>query len=169
MKKTNNFTKQILGKSNSFKVFHGGYKPIEKPSTKVNKYTKDFGPGFYVTALKQQADLWAEKFRPKSTVSIYTLPMELPSDFRVLKFKSMTEEWLDFIVDCRLGKPHKYDIVEGPMADDTIFLSVMDYIKGDISREMFWIMVKFKKPTHQICFCSERSIYSLRYERSYRL
>lgn len=33
----------------------------------------------------------------------------------------MSEEWLDFIADCRHGKIHDYDIVEGPMADDTIW------------------------------------------------
>ena len=32
----------------------------------------------------------------------------------------MTEEWLDFIVECRSGKSNSYDIVEGPMADDFI-------------------------------------------------
>lgn len=31
----------------------------------------------------------------------------------------MSDEWLDFITDCRSGKVHSYDIVEGPMADDT--------------------------------------------------
>ena len=35
-------------------------------------------------------------------------------------FEEMTEEWLDFIVSCRRGISHTYDIVEGPMADDTI-------------------------------------------------
>ncbi|MCI8723971.1 MAG: DUF3990 domain-containing protein [Ruminococcus sp.] len=34
----------------------------------------------------------------------------------------MTEEWLDFIANCRTGHPHIYDIVEGPMANDTISL-----------------------------------------------
>jgi hypothetical protein len=29
----------------------------------------------------------------------------------------MTEEWLDFIVQCRAGIPHSYDIVIGAMAD----------------------------------------------------
>ena len=43
---------------------------------------------------------------------------------KILTFEEMTEEWLDFIVDCRMGKSHDYDIVEGPMADDTIFLNV---------------------------------------------
>ncbi len=35
----------------------------------------------------------------------------------------MTDEWLDFIVSCRSGISHGYDIVEGPMANDTIVRS----------------------------------------------
>ncbi len=38
----------------------------------------------------------------------------------VLKFEKMSDEWLDFIAMCRSGKTHGYDIVEGPMANDTI-------------------------------------------------
>lgn len=39
----------------------------------------------------------------------------------------MTDEWLDFIADCRIGIVHNYDIVEGPMADDTIWNFVNDF------------------------------------------
>ena len=49
----------------------------------------------------------------------------------------MTEEWLDFIVACRQGKSHKYDIVEGPMADDTIYNYIQNFIDGKISRAAF--------------------------------
>lgn len=40
----------------------------------------------------------------------------------------MCDEWLDFIAECRVGKIHEYDIVEGPMADDTIWNFVNDYL-----------------------------------------
>ena len=43
-------------------------------------------------------------------------------------FDEMTEEWLQFVVDCRRGIKHEYDIVEGPMADDTIWDYVEDYV-----------------------------------------
>ena len=35
----------------------------------------------------------------------------------------MTEEWLDFIVKCRNGESHDYEIVEDAMkkGDDTVF------------------------------------------------
>lgn len=61
----------------------------------------------------------------------------------------MTEEWLDFIVACRSGQPHDYDIVIGAMADDQIYNYVSDYIDGTITREQFWVLAKFKYPTHE--------------------
>ena len=52
---------------------------------------------------------------------------ELNDTLNVCKFKEKTEEWLDFVVDCRKGNDHHFDIVEGPMADDTIW----DYIEDE--------------------------------------
>lgn len=37
-----------------------------------------------------------------------------------------------FIVACRSGKSHKYDIVEGSMADDTIYNYVQNNMDGKI-------------------------------------
>ena len=76
----------------------------------------------------------------------------------------MTEEWLDFIADCRLGKDHDYDIVIGPMANDQIYNYVADFLSGIITREQFWVMSRFKYPTHQIAFCSERALNCLSFE-----
>ena len=56
--------------------------------------------------------------------------MRIIEELRVLEFKEMTEEWLDFIVACRSGKTHNYDIVIGAMADDQIYTYVSDYIDG---------------------------------------
>ena len=49
----------------------------------------------------------------------------------------MTDEWLDFVVACRQGIKHDYDMVEGPMADDTIWNYVDDFTCGEISRTAF--------------------------------
>ena len=75
----------------------------------------------------------------------------------------MTEEWLDFIVGCRQGRQHSYDIVIGAIANDQIYNFISDFIDGIITREQFWIMAKFKYPTHQINFCTEEAINCLRY------
>ncbi len=69
----------------------------------------------------------------------------------------------------RRGITHTYDIVEGPMADDTIWNYVDDFARGLITRTAFWELVKFKYPTHQIVFCTEEALKCLSYQRSYSL
>ena len=88
------------------------------------------------------------------------------TELKILKFEKMTEEWLDFIIACRNGQSHSYDIVEGPMADDTIWNFVNDYLSGNISKAVFWEYAKFKHPSHQISFHSMRALECLAYERS---
>ena len=82
---------------------------------------------------------------------------------RYLQFERMTEEWLDFIVDCRSGKAHAYDIVEGPMADDTIYNYIQNFIDGKITRAAFWELVKFKYPTHQVSFHTVSALDTLNF------
>ena len=36
-------------------VYHGGYQAVEKPEIRVNRNTKDFGTGFYLTDSKEAA------------------------------------------------------------------------------------------------------------------
>ena len=84
-------------------------------------------------------------------------------------FPVMTDEWLDFVVACRRGIKHDYDIVEGPMADDQIWDYVEDFMEGTITREAFWVLAKFKYPTHQIVFCTQKSLESITFKNSYSL
>ncbi len=49
------------------------------------------------------------------------------------------------------------------MANDQIYNFISDYIDGVITREQFWIMAKFKYPTHQINFCTEEALNCLEY------
>ena len=141
-------------------VYHGGYQPVEHPEIRTGKNTKDFGTGFYCTIIKEQAQRWAKRYSTK-IVSIYEV--RLHDDLNIKEFKEMTEEWLDFIVDCRRGIAHSYDIVEGPMADDTIYNYIQNYIDGKISRAAFWELAKFNHPTHQISFHTVSALSTLRY------
>ena len=84
----------------------------------------------------------------------------------VCSFREMSEAWLEFVVNSRLGIEHNFDIVEGPMADDQIWDYVEDYIGGRISKAAFWELVKFKYPTHQIAFCTEAALRTLQFEGS---
>lgn len=149
------------------KLFHGSNVKVEHPRIQVSGFYKDFGFGFYCTNLEKQAQRWAMTKRPCHMVSVYQY--EENEQLTVKKFPGMTEEWLDFVVACRRGIEHSYDIVEGPMADDQIWDYVEDLVSGNISREAFWVLVKFKHPTHQIVFCTESALETISYERSYQL
>ena len=63
----------------------------------------------------------------------------------------------------RNGVRHEYDIVIGAMADDQIYNYISDYIDGTITREQFWVLAKFKYPTHQINFCTKKALKCLKY------
>lgn len=141
-------------------VYHGGYAPVENPEIRIGRNTKDFGNGFYCTIIKEQAQRWAKRYDTK-IVSIYDV--WLNSVLQIKEFKEMTDEWLDFIIDCRSGKKHAYDIVIGAMADDQIYNYVSDYMDGSITREQFWVLAKFKYPTHQINFCTKEALKCLEY------
>ena len=115
----------------------------------------------------EQAKRWAVRFDNGGVINEYVY---VPDDtLKILKFPEMTEEWLDFIVSCRLGKPHDYDIVEGPMANDTIFNFVQNFADGKISREAFWALAKFKRPTHQISFHTIRALTALKFKKGYEI
>ena len=141
-------------------VYHGSYCKVDKPKIKQGKYTKDFGVGFYCTILEEQAKKWAEKFETP-TINMYEY--EQISKLKIKEFSVMTEEWLDFIINCRAGKTHEYDIVIGAMADDQVYNYVTDLIDGNITRSAFWELAKFRHPTHQIAFCTEPALQCIKF------
>ena len=147
------------------KLFRGSRETVAHPEIRIQKYNKDFYWGFYCTELESQAVRWATRFGRPGVINVYTYS-ERP-DLSVKRFPEMSEEWLDFIVACRSGTPHDYDVVEGPMADDTIFNYIQSFLDGEISRTAFWELVKFKHPTHQISFHTEKALSALQYEGSY--
>lgn len=149
------------------RIYHGSNVIVAEPKILINGNYKDFGYGFYCTNIEKQAKRWALTKRGLSILNSYTYT---PNNvLRIQLFPEMTEEWLQFVVNCRRGIEHNFDIVEGPMADDQIWDYVEDYISGNISKAAFWELVKFKYPTHQIVFCTETSLSTLKFEGSVTL
>ncbi len=145
------------------RVYHGSAIEVKEPQIRTGKFSKDFGEGFYCTKLKKQAKRWAMR-KDTPTINIYEYTPN--KDLAILEFKDLTDEWLDFIVNCRNGVTHNYDIVIGAMANDQIYNYIEDFIAGVINREQFWALAKFKYPTHQICFATESSLKCLSFIES---
>lgn len=136
-------------------IYRGNYTIVDEPSIIKGKYIKDFSYGFYCTRNKEQAEKLAEKYKTP-VVNIYYL--KDISDLRVKRFEEYDEEWLDFVVKCRAGATHDYDIVEGFVADDTIYEVIDEYLNGNIDKPVFLDMMKFEWSKNQISFHSARAL-----------
>ncbi|MCM1123999.1 MAG: DUF3990 domain-containing protein [Eubacterium sp.] len=141
-------------------VYHGSYTTVKHPEIRKNRNTKDFGPGFYCTVIREQAQRLVKRY-DTPTVNTYTVRPD--TSLKILEFKEMSEDWLDFIISCRHGQLHSYDIVIGAMANDQIYNFIADYIDGILTRDQFWSMTKFKYPTHQINFCTPSALKCLEF------
>lgn len=148
-------------------IYHGSNQSVKNPKVLVQGFYKDFGFGFYCTKYERQAVRWALTKKGTHCVNVYTY--EPSETLKTKVFGKMDDEWLDFVANCRIGKEHDYDIVEGPMADDTIWNYVEDFILKNISREAFWELAKYKYPTHQIVFCTENALKTISFKSHYTL
>ncbi|MDR0815033.1 MAG: DUF3990 domain-containing protein, partial [Bacteroidales bacterium] len=168
---------------NLCKVYHGSYTEIETIDFSFCRKRRDFGRGFYVTKLLSQAKYWATRKGEDNDTDGVVTEFEFDEDFfededlKTIRFDSYNEKWLDFIVMNRTNKKdrqaHDYDIIEGPVADDDIATRIYDYVNGKISKTTFLNEVKFRKLSHQICFCTLQSLQAIRklekYDFAYNL
>jgi len=157
-------------------VYHGSTLEIKNPDTSKSKKYLDFGAGFYVTTLKNQAEKWALRKKTfsnktcKAIVNIYEI--DDLTDCKYLKFDSYNKNWLEFISKCRKGEDiyKNYDIVEGAVADDDVFKSVDMFFKGIWNVERTLEELKFYKESNQICFVNQNVLNSkLHFKESYEV
>lgn len=155
------------------KFYHGSYLEIEKPDLNHSRPYVDFGPGFYVTPLYEQAARWCGKFKRRGQngiISQYEFDESQEKGLKVLKFHSYSEAWLDFILSCRSGKDTTdYDLVTGGVANDRVFNTVELFFDGLIDKTEAIKRLRYEKPNLQICFRTERALEFLRFERSERV
>lgn len=109
-------------------LYHGSYMEVAEPDLLHSRPNVDFGRGFYVTPLYEQAAKWCSKFKRRGKdgiVSSYEMDKSRKDDLNILEFNSYSEEWLDFVLSCRSGKDKTdYDLVVGGIANDKVFNTV---------------------------------------------
>lgn len=146
-------------------VYHGSTIQVDSPIAKAGRENLDFGQGFYVTDIKEQAERWAlrigRQFQKFSIINRYQLDIEQVKErYRYLKFDKYNQEWLDFIVKSRKGeKPWaEYDIVEGGVANDRVIDTVEAYMSGMMTVEMALGQLAQHQPNNQFCLLSQSLI-----------
>jgi len=155
------------------KVYHGSYISIDEIDLTKCELNRDFGRGFYVTNIYEQAKFWAKrkgrKLNNNGVITEFTfLESAFSSNYlKTIRFLYYSEEWLDFVVMNRQNETdknlHDYDIVEGPVANDDIATRITFYLEGGLSKLEFIEELKFKhSDSHQIAFCTQKSLQMIK-------
>lgn len=146
-------------------VYHGGTERIENPICKFGRKSLDFGLGFYVTDILEQAITWGENIalaRNKAVVvNRYKLNREeILNNYRCKIFQSYDKEWLEFIVGNRTGQntAAEFDYVEGGVANDRVIDTINLYISGLMDLNTALGELSKHQPNNQICILNQEII-----------
>ena len=154
-------------------LYHGSNVAIEKIDLSLCKPYKDFGKGFYLTDIESQADEMASRRvrlsgygNPIVTQYKFDETLLNAPDMKILLFPKVSIEWAQFVLDNRdlnhKGFSHNYDIVVGPVADDTVAFQLRRYLLGGISLEKLVTELEYKGLNKQYFFGTELSISKLK-------
>ena len=157
------------------KLYHGSNVVIKKIDLSQSKIGKDFGCGFYLSADKNQAQQLAERKveqlgEGSAIVNEYDFDEQLlqkGSPLSILRFENYSKEWAEFILTNRRNRSrksnHSYDIVIGPIANDTVGYQIRRYVAGIIDMDHFLEELKYMKGiSFQYFFGTEAAIKYLK-------
>lgn len=165
----------IKTSGNTSLLYHGSGDIVEHPKILTIGPPKDFSWGFYCTRIEKQARRWAlnSKFK-RHIINVYEFTPNPALDYKLFENVYPNDYWLDFVALCRSCTnrrriPHRYDIIEGPLADDKIWETLYDFISGKLPRSYFWGLAKFDYVTNQVTFHTERALSCLKFKEYYEL
>lgn len=142
-------------------LYHTSNIEIVTPDVFHSRRNLDFGKGFYLTPIRQQAINYGKRFQiygEQPILNIYFFDFE-ETEFEYKVFKAYNEEWLDFVTKCRRGEDSfKYELVEGGIANDRVFDTVDLYFSGNITKQQALERLAFVEPNWQICIRSQKVI-----------
>ena len=137
-------------------LYHGSNVTIDTIKLDKCSPNKDFGRGFYLTDIEEQAIQMASRRvrisgKGEPVVSAYIFDENLLDDagLRVKIFDAPSEEWALFVLGNReaanTGYYHGYDVVIGPVADDGVAFQLERYVRRLISLETLVEELTYRK------------------------
>ena len=162
------------------RLYHGSNIVIDSINLAMCRPYKDFGQGFYLTDIEEQAEKMATRvskiYGGFPVVNIYEIDDDFRelSDLRIKDFGAhTTEEWAKFIMNNRnrtftdeksllCNRDNKYDIAIGPVADDNMALLFRQYENEIIDFSTLLKGMIYRKTSSQYSFHTEKSIKLLR-------
>jgi len=166
----NNISYKKLFSSKNVQIYHGSDILVKAPKIMQPVRALDFGPGFYTTTNINQAKNFAKKVQDRNEsvethISIYTLNMELMKKQNILFFNKPDKKWLDFVSENRNGTytGQVYDIIYGPVANDTIFKTFIAYQNGILDEKETLKRLKIRDLYNQLVFTNEEALVCLQF------
>lgn len=148
-------------------VYHGSNRIVDHPDTLHTFRNLDFGKGFYVTTVKEQAERWAKRkadFAPgtKPILNCYEM-RDLFENLCIRNFGDDLSTWIDFICQCRDGGEEykNYDVIIGKVANDKVFRVVDMYHQGIWEKERALKEIRVYPTYDQIAFITQKAIDEL--------
>ena len=140
-------------------LYHGSNMIIDEIDLAKSRPYKDFGKAFYLSADEKQGGGSAE-------ISVFEFDELSLDDLKVKRFEEYTEEWAKFVYnnrDERQDFQHDYDLVYGPIANDTVGVQIRDLRERKISLTEFLKNLHYYKGiTFQYAFCTPLAISKLK-------
>lgn len=163
-------------------LYHGTNLCIDKIDLSVCRPNKDFGQGFYLTTLEDQAQKMARRvaaiYGGEPIVNVYQFDganLQNP-ELHIRFFPEPSVEWALFVTNNRnkiLTGEHnfdfRYDLVIGPVADDDLTLLFRHFTNGLIDETALKKGMEFRKLTDQYSFHTEKSVRLLAKEGDYHV
>jgi len=150
------------------RVYHGSDMLVEIPRIMQAVRALDFGTGFYTTTNEEQAKSFAKKVQDRngsaeSHISIYTVNIELLKKQKSLFFEKPNKKWLDFVSANRDGTYNGeiYDVIYGPVANDTIFKTFIAYQNGTLGEQETLKRLKIRPLYNQLVLTNEEALKCL--------
>jgi len=156
-------------------IYHGSNVAVETPRLITPIRALDFGSGFYTTMNLEQAESFAKNVVNRNegqgipTISYYEIDYDkILQMFNTLIFDQPDDNWLDFVYANRLEKytGKQYDVIIGPVANDTVYRVLRLFENGDIDRETVIKRLKVSKLFNQVTFRTEKVIAQLKFIKS---
>lgn len=154
------------------RLYHGTNEPFDVIDITKSRKGKDFGLGFYLTPSRKiaqdQANKKAENFGGIPIVYAYEIEEEKLNELntKIFDCSEYTKEWAIFIRKNRQNRTrkqlHNYDVVIGPIADDTVGYQIRRLEDGIISKEQFLEEIKYHHITIQYMFGTAKAIKLLK-------
>lgn len=150
-------------------LYHAGYVVIEHPDIHYGRKNADFGQGFYTTDNSEFARRWARE-KPGTDIIINSYSLDT-GNLKVKEFKRDTE-WFEYIFANRRMNPDiyaDYDVIIGPIANDTIYDTLGIITSGFLSDEEAMKLLMVGPCFSQIVLKSERAALNLKFISSQAL